>query len=149
VTPLTLTYGPIPRLEEALDNAKKTNDWFEAIVLTAIQLERYGFLEVREYLESCKVDSRLIEELTERKTLQPIARCLLMLEKIDKSEFNTIDTINKERNKYLHRRGNRKGKKKDYLMGTRATKTYEPLVRESLRILKEKLNAFRGYATPR
>lgn len=144
MTPVALNYGPIPRLEEALDNAKKTNQWFEAIVLMTIQLERHGFFEVRDYLESCEVDSRLIEGLIERKSLQQIARYLLILKKIDKSEFNTIDRIRKERNEYIHR----KGKDYGYLIGTKATKTYEPLVREALRILKEKLNAVRGYATP-
>jgi hypothetical protein len=140
----SISYGPIPRLEEALDNAKKTNDWFEAIVLIAIQLERHGFFELRDYLESCKVDSRLIKDLIERKSLQQIAGYLLILKRIDKSEFNTIDRIRKERNKYLHR----KGKNYDYLIGTKATKTYEPLVREALRILEEKLNVVRAYATP-
>jgi len=38
--------GPIPNLEYELEEAKKTKDWFNAIIHSAIQLEKFGYITI-------------------------------------------------------------------------------------------------------
>lgn len=120
-----------------LEKAREESDWFTAIVLSATQLERHGYLATKEYLESLNVNSELTNKLLERRHLREIAEYLLAIGKIDNQEYNIIKRINEERNKFLHRRDKR------YARGEEAQKKYNPLVNEAIRILKEKLDVVR------
>lgn len=135
MTPAVWDYGPIPMLEEALNEAKNTKNWFKAMVYSAIYLEKYGYLSVKNNLESLNVNPKLCEKILYRISLRRINDYLLSGDIITKQEFDTIETINNERNKFVHRKEGVK-----YLIGTKATQTYEPLVKEAIRILNEKLN---------
>ena len=125
---------------QKIDDARDEGDWFTAIVLSATQIERHGYLEVVEYLESFKIDSRFIKKTFERVYLRQIAEYLLILEKIEKEEYNAILKINTERNKFIHRR-----KEEEFKRGKEAEKLYSRLVDEALQILIEKLNVKRLY----
>ena len=124
--------GGIDKLEILLDNKQ----WPEAIFFSAIYLERHGYFAVKDYLEDKKVASKLIKEFLGRTSLSQIARYLLALGIVTEKEKNLIGRINEERNKFVHRR-----EKYEYLIGTRAKEQYTPLVREAIKILREKLHA--------
>jgi len=121
-----------------LKAATEKSDWFTAIVLSATQLERHGYLAIKDYLESLKVNLKVIDKILERIHLYGISEYLLAIGKINDKEYKTIKKLNEERNKFLHRR-----EKKRYARGTEADKKYEPLVNEAIRILKEKFNVVR------
>jgi len=125
-----------------IQSAIEESDFFTAVVLTAIQLERHGYLAIKEYLESLNVNSDLISKLLDRKHLSQIADYLLATDKISKKEHAIIKTINEERNKFLHRR-----ERKEYLRGTEAQNKYTPLVNSAMQILKEKLDAIRAFVS--
>ena len=128
--------GPLPNLEYELEEAKKTKDWFNAMIHAAIQLEKFGYIAVREYLDSKLVDPRVSDKLLEGIPLREIADYLVLLNVIDKQECKIIQKIGEERNKFVHRKTG-----SNYFIGTRANVEYEPLVKAAIRILKEKLNA--------
>ena len=128
--------GPLPNLEYELEEAKKTKDWFNAMIHAAIQLEKFGYIAVREYLDSKLVDPRVSDKLLEGISLREIADYLVLMNVIDKQECRIIQKIGEERNKFVHRKTG-----SNYFIGTRANVEYEPLVKAAIRILKEKLNA--------
>ena len=128
--------GPLPNLEYELEEAKKTKNWFNAMIHSAIQLEKFGYIAVREYLDSKLVDPRVSDKLLEGIPLREIADYLVLLNVIDKQECKIIQKIGEERNKFVHRKTG-----SNYFIGTRANVEYEPLVKAAIRILKEKLNA--------
>lgn len=97
-------------------------------------------MEVIEYLEAFNASSDLVEEIFEKTSLTQIAKWLLAIRKIEKKEHNTIMKIKDERNKFVHRR-EKVGEEEKFKRGAEAKKEYEPLVKEAIRILKEKLNA--------
>jgi len=138
---VALDRGPIPNLEYELEEAKKTKDWFNAIIHSAIQLEKYGYIAIREHLDSKRVEPKILDKLLERIHLAEIADYLVLIDVIDKEECKTIKKIGEERNKFVHRKTG-----SDYFIGTRANVEYEPLVKAAIRILKEKLNAERYFA---
>lgn len=144
MNPIAWDTGPISVLEEALEEAKKTGNWFEPIIFCAIQLERYGYKEIRTYFESVRIEPDLIENILDKPPIRfsRITDYLLKMKKIDEKEHNIMHRIGEERNKFMHRK-----KGYNYLIGTKAKKEYEPLVKEAIRILKEKLNAVRLYAS--
>ncbi len=126
--------NPIPIIQRALDKP----DWFQAVVFSAIQLERHGYLAIKEYFESLNVDAKLIDKILERIHLFQIAEYLLAIGKINSEEYRAIIDINKERNKFMHRR-----ETKRFARGKYADNKYKPLVNEAIRILKEKFNVVR------
>ena len=121
-----------------LKKAREELDWFTAIVLSATQLERHGYLAIKEYLESLKVNSDLIDKLLNMKHLRQIAEYLLAIKKIEKEEYDTLIAINKERNNFIHR-----GEREKFKRGIEAQKVYGPLVDAAIRILEERLDAVR------
>jgi hypothetical protein len=123
-----------------LEKAKDDLDWFTAVVLSSIQLERHGYLMIKEHLESLEVDFR--KDILEKLSLSQIALFLLAIRKIDSNEYGTIMEINSERNKFMHRR-----EAKRYARGAEARKKYDPLIEEAIRILKEKFNVMRLYVS--
>jgi len=123
-----------------LEKAKDDLDWFTAVVLSSIQLERHGYLMIKEHLESLEVDFR--KDILEKLSLSQIALFLLAIRKIDSNEYGTIMEINSERNKFMHRR-----EAKRYARGAKARKKYDPLIEEAIRILKEKFNVMRLYVS--
>lgn len=125
-----------------LTTAIETSDWFTAIVLSATQLERHGYLAIKDYLKSLKANAKMTEKILKRIHLYEISEFLLAIEKIDDEEHKTIKELNEERNKFLHRR-----ETKRYARGTEAQKKYRPLVEEAIRILKEKFNVVRLYVS--
>lgn len=121
-----------------LESAKEDSDWFTAIVLFATQLERHGYLEFKEYLEKANLNSTLVKKLLYMKHLRQIADYLLAIGKINDDERRTIESINGERNIFLHRM-----ETKRYARGREASKKSTPLVNEAMRILKERFNVVR------
>ena len=132
MTPIAWYTGAIPKIEEARDK----QEWFNAIVLSAIQLERHGYIKIKKHLESAKVNYRKRD--LENLSLSEIALFLLALEKIEANDYDKMLEINRVRNKFIHRRETYK-----FSIGTKAKNEYEPLVNEAIRILKEKLGAVR------
>jgi len=125
-----------------LETAIEESDWFTAVVLSATQLERHGYLATKDYLKSLKVNRKVTDKILKRIHLYEISEYLLAIGKIDNKEHRTIVQLNEERNKFLHRR-----ETKRYARGIEATKKYEPLVKEAIRILKEKFNVVRLYVS--
>lgn len=122
----------------ALERAIEEEDWFTAIVLSATQLERHGYLEIRWHLESLKIDSGLLDILLGRMYLLQIAHCLLALKTIDKIEKKIIEKINGARNEFVHRR-EETAKDEKISRGAEAKRRYKPLAKEAIRILRKKL----------
>jgi hypothetical protein len=136
LSPLVIDRGIIDKLRQLAEQSKVDGDWFQTFVVVAVYLERFGDQEIRHYLETLHVSSPLIDKLLERKHLIEIAKYLLALEVIEKEEFATLEKLNHERNKFIHRR-----KKDPPLFGRDATRDYTPLIDEGIRILEEKLHA--------
>ena len=134
MTPFAINTGPIPRLENELENAKNSKDWFNVVVLCAVQLERHGYLRIQDYMMSLKVDPSLINEILADIHLSRVAKYLRSFDAINEKEFKTILKINDIRNQFIHRT-----KGYNFLIGTSANIKYEPLVVEAIGVLKEKL----------
>ena len=123
--------------------AKESKDWFKAIVLCAIQIERYGYKSLKEYFDSQNINPKLTEKLLKRINPKTIAEYLNVIGVITVEENKTIACLSEERNKFVHRAEGYK-----YLIGSKANQIYEPLIIASIRILEEKLGAVRVHATP-
>jgi hypothetical protein len=130
--------GPIPTLKNYLLTAIKTKNWFNAVVFSAIQVERYGCDRVRLHLNSLKVEESLIEAMLDRVSLPTIAKYLKAIGDVDETEYKTIKKLNVARNNFVHRTAG-----SHYLVGTTANEIYEPIVKEAIRLLEEKLDARR------
>jgi hypothetical protein len=128
-----IVYYTRAKLEE-IREAVKEGDWFTAMVLSATELERFGCERIQDYLKSGKIKSEIASRILESFYLRDVAECLLMMKTINKEEYKEIMEINEHRNKFIHRREKRK-----ILYGKEAREKYEPLAKEALRILKEKL----------
>jgi len=136
MAPVILSQGPIPKIEEARDRS----NWFEAILLSAIHLERYGYFAIEEHLKSLRVKYR--KKDLKNLHLASIGLFLLAIKRIDDNDYRQILKVNGIRNKFMHRRDVYKFKP---TIGPKAKEEYEPLVNEAIRILAEKLDAVRGY----
>jgi hypothetical protein len=121
----------IPPIEAARDS----RDWFKAVVLCAIQLERYGYLTLKKSLDSLEID--YVKDSLEKLFLPQIALFLLAQNKVTSAEYHTILSVNTERNRFVHRKEIVK-----FLQGPEAGDKYTPLVNESIRILSEKLGVW-------
>jgi hypothetical protein len=142
MTPVMPNYGPIPKLENFLEEAIKTNYWFYAVVFTAMEVEKYGCDKIRFYLNSFKDNKpSFTEAILERISLLTVAKCLLELEFIDKEDYKIITELNAERNACVHRTSG-----DPHIIGTEATKKLEPLIKKAVTILKEKLDAEKLFA---
>jgi hypothetical protein len=128
--PIAWYTSSIPNIEEARDK----QEWFNAIVLSAITLERHGYIKIKRHLSSLKLKYR--KDNLENLSLPDITLFLLALKKIEVNDYEKMLDINSVRNKFIHRRDIYK-----FLVGTEAKAKYEPLVNEAIRILKEKLGA--------
>jgi hypothetical protein len=126
--------NPIPIIKRALEKS----DWFQAVVFSAIRLERFGYFTIKEHLESLKIspDKEIIKNFLVHLYLPQIALFLLGIQKIDTKEYKTMIKINDERNKFIHHR-----EVKQFAHGQQAQTKYKPLVNEVMRILSEKLDA--------
>lgn len=131
---LPIGTGPMFVLKGLSEEAKQSHEWFKAIVLTTTQLERHGYIALRDYLNSQKVNPKLIDRMLDNMRLRDIAECLEIIGKIERREYKKILELNEVRNKFIHRK-----KGYNYLIGTRANAEYEPLVNEAIRILEEKI----------
>lgn len=118
----------IGRITEAL----KSRDWFKAVVLSAIELERHSYNKIREHLESLKCDYR--KDVLGNMSLPQHALVLQAIGKMDNADSRIMMDINNERNNFVHRAA------KQPKRGLEADKTYEPLVKEAIRVLTEKLD---------
>lgn len=121
-----------------LQKAVEDEDWFASIVLSAVQLERHGYLEMMEHFEKLGLRSQIVKNLIDHQNLRAIGGFLLLLGIIDTEELATILVINNERNKFVHRK-----KKERFKRGREAQEQYGSLAKEAMRILTEKLNAKR------
>ena len=130
MTPIAWYTGGIPKIKEARDK----QEWFNAIVLSAIQLERHGYIKLKRHLQSAKMSYR--KDTLERLSLPQIALFLLALKKIEANDYDKVLHINKVRIQFIHRKETYK-----FLVGTKAKEEYESLVNEAIRILEEKLDA--------
>ena len=125
--------GPLPSLKRAIKEAK-TNGWFQAIVLAAVNLEHYGFLELKFHVNS--LDLHYKAEDLDALHLRHIALMLYVTGKIEQQDYDIILRINSLRNKVMHRRMKRRT-----LIGKEADEQIQPLIEDTIRILQEKLNA--------
>lgn len=133
MTRFALVFGPGPSLVKAIKESK-TEGWFKGVILSAVYLEHYGYLKLRKHMDSLKLEYR--SEDLKSLTLPSIALMLYTVGKIGKPEYETMVRINVLRNKVIHRREKRKT-----LFGKEADREIRPLVEDTLRILKEFLNA--------
>jgi len=117
MSPIDWYTSAISRIEKARDK----QEWFNAIVLSAVQLERHGYLKIMKHLESTKVNYRKGD--LEKLSLPEIALFLLALKNIEADDYNKMLDINRVRNKFIHRRETYK-----FSVGTKAKDEYEPLV---------------------
>ena len=126
--------NPIPIIERARDNL----DWFQAVVFSAIQLERFGYFAIKDHLKSLKIDSdkNIVKSFLDHLYLPQIALFLLGINKLTFEEYKTMIQINTERNNFMHRR-----EVKHFAHGQQAKEKYTPLVNEAMKVLKEKLYA--------
>lgn len=131
-------------MKEYLSKAIETKDWFDAVVFTAIQVERYGCDRVRSYLKSINSTDSFTEAILDKIGLLTIGKCLRELQIVTKEEYKTIEALNVARNSFVHRTTI----KSNYLMGTKGNIEYEPIVKEAIKLLEEKLDAVRLYASP-
>lgn len=139
MSPIVPNYGPIPKLEGYLEEAVKLNYWFYAIVFSAIEIEKYGCDKIRSHLiYTLKTEPSFTEAILKRINLLTVADCLLELKTIDKTEYEILKKLNGIRNEFIHRTA-----KDPDMFGTKATKKYEPLVKEAIRILRDKLDGYR------
>jgi len=134
MTPIAWYTGAIPKIEEARDK----QEWFNAIVLSAIQLERHGYFKIKKHFESLELKYR--KDDLGRLSLPGIALFLLALKKIEANDYEKMIEVNRVRNKFIHRK-----ETYEFLVGTKAKGEYEPLVNEAIRILKDKLGAIKVF----
>ena len=121
-----------------LQKAIEDEDWFTSIVLSAVQLERHGYLEMMEHFEKLGLRPQIVKNLMNNMNLRAISGFLLLSGIIDTNELEAILDINNERNKFVHRK-----KKERFKRGREAQEQYASLAKEAIRILTEKLNAKR------
>jgi uncharacterized protein YutE (UPF0331/DUF86 family) len=88
-------------------------------------------------------DPSFAEAILKRINLLTVADCLLELKIIEKTECEILTKLNGIRNDFIHRTA-----KDPNMFGTEATKKYEPLVKEAIRILRDELDGYRLSAFP-
>ena len=123
---------PIPKIQRALDSS----DWFQAVVFSAIQLERFGYYAILDCFESLKPkEGEILAEILEPLSLSEIADSLEKIGKINHEEYCTVMMINDERNKFVHQRQIPK------FARAKARTKYLPLVKDAIAILCYRLKA--------
>lgn len=131
---LTWESNPLPTIERALDKS----DWFQAVVFSAIQLERFGYSAILDFFESLKTSEKeALAHIIEPLHLTQIAKSLQAIGKISPRECKTIMKINDERNYFVHQRRIPKFARER----EKAKAKYLPLVEKAMVILKDKLQA--------
>lgn len=134
MTSIPINTGPTNVLKALRDEAKENTDWFKAVVLTATQLERHGYIALKDYFISLKANPRLVDKMLNGVRFPDISEYIQIIGRIDSKEYKTLLKLNEVRNNFIHRK-----KGYNYFIGTKANREYEPLVNESIRILEEKL----------
>ena len=124
MSPMAWHTGPIPSLEKTIEE----KDWFKGIVLSATWLERYGYQKLKEYFTSKEIK---LDKSLRRLSLWKIVLFLYELEEIDKTTYDRIIKINKERNNAVHQKENRA-----FFRTKEADKKYEPLIRDAITCLR-------------
>jgi hypothetical protein len=124
---------PIATIEQARDKS----DWFQAIVMSAVQIERFGYFAIANKIQDSIKDetkteaTSLIYESLDHMYLLQIAELLLTIKAIDSKDIKIIETLNGFRNSFVHQRYERK-----VLKNKEAEMRYKPIVDEAIRILK-------------
>jgi len=121
---------------DKMEKAVREQDWLTAVLIAAIQLERHGYLVMKDYLKSRNVHPKLIDEILQKTSLSQIAEYLSIIGKITYEEYDIIMKINEERNKFVHRREHVR-----YAYGKAAAEKIPPLIEEAIRILTRRLDA--------
>ena len=126
---------PIDTIEQARDKP----DWFQAIVMSAVQLERFGYFAIVNRIESfLKLENKndndlsLIYESLDHLYLPQIGKLLFRFEMIGNREKGKIMKLNETRNFFVHQRY-----KKKFLSGKEAEVKYKHLVNDAIAILKK------------
>lgn len=127
-----------------IEKAVREEDWLTAVLVAAIQLERHGYLVLKDYLKSRNVHPKLIEQILQKTSLGQIVEHLSIIWRITYGEYDTIVKINNERNKLVHRR-----ERVRYAYGKAAAEKIPPLIEQAIRILKQRLDAVRPFPTRR
>lgn len=139
MTPLVLyTRAKLEKIREAINY----EDWFTAIVLSATELERFGCEAIQDYLINKSVGRKLAETIIKPMYLTNVVDCLIVMGVISEKERSKILEINEQRNNFIHRQ-----RKAKFPYGKEARDKYEPLAKEAIRILKEKLNVVKGFVS--
>jgi len=127
-----------------MEKAVREGDWLTAVLVAAIQLERHGYLVMKDYLKSRNVHPKLIEQILQKASLSQIADYLSIIGKITYEEHNIIMKINDERNNLVHRREHVR-----YAYGKAAAEKIPPLIEQSIWILKQRLDAVKLFPKQR
>jgi hypothetical protein len=133
---------PIP----AIQTAMRKPDWFQAIIISAVQLERFGYFMVKEHFRKLKLKDNkgkvvnvdkedVLLRFIDRLYLPEFGVFLLGIKKINFADYQSIILINDQRNQLMHHR------EKSNPIGKEVVEKYEHLVNEAIRILREKLDA--------
>lgn len=126
--------NPIPAIQRAIDKS----DWFQAIVLSATQIERFGYYAILDFFESLKPDEKkVLAGIIEPLYLTQIAQSLQTIGKITPKERKIIMKINDERNSFVHQREIPKFTRER----EKAKAKYLPLVEKAMTILRDRLSA--------
>jgi len=123
-----------------MEKAVRERDWLTAVLIAAIELERHGYLVMKDYLKSRNVHPKLIEQILQKTSLSQIAEYLSIVGKITYEEYDIIMKINDERNKLVHRREDIR-----YAYGKAAAEKIPPLIEQAIRILKQRLDAVKPF----
>jgi hypothetical protein len=140
----SLTFGVSPTWENTIatiNEAMNKPDWFYAIVFSAVQLERFGYIILKEAVESEMKKTLDLSKLTKKQIksiwemlgkihLPQVGVLLLAFGKIAYDEYTAILKINGFRNQFIHQR-----ELKKYVTGEKAKKIYKPWIDRAIMIL--------------
>jgi hypothetical protein len=124
---------------ETIEQARDKPDWFQAIITSAVQLERFGYFAIGNKIESyLKEENKtedglsLIYDSLDYLYLLKIGELLLQTEIISSEDNEVIVKLNGVRNSFVHQRY-----KKKFLSGKEAEVKYKNLVNDAIAILKK------------
>jgi len=108
----------------------KEIDWKPTIILSCAYLEKFGLLNISEFLKNRK--TKLGKKL-DNLDLNDIAIFLYAMHQINDKEFTQINQIRKERNRIIHSRGT----KIPVYFGEKANNKYAKMVENTINIISK------------
>ena len=123
-------YSEEKELEVLSEMARTTKeiDWKPAIILSAVYLEKFGIMKINEILKHRKIQ---LGKKLGNFSLNDISILLYALHQISNKEFTQISQIQKERNRIVHRRG----EKIPVYYGEKANIKYKKIVDNTIKMI--------------